>query len=171
MVSFVTQAPSSQEAKACLNAAIADVSSKQDAIANPLLEQKKQKLNQLSEQLKTAEEMGKNLSPSRINNNLTDTRSTASLMVMALRQTNVAEINDLRSQIRSLEFELTGPKTRPTTLVNSIYSSEVSANKRPLFTLGLCLALGVLFGILVTGVMRVMPGIRQQMRDAGSRAR
>ena len=47
MLSFVTQAPSSQEAKACLNAVIADVSNKQAAIANPLIGQKKQKLNQL----------------------------------------------------------------------------------------------------------------------------
>ena len=37
MLMFVTQAPSTQEAKACLNAAITDVSNKQDAIAEPLI--------------------------------------------------------------------------------------------------------------------------------------
>ena len=172
MVTFVTQAPSTQEAKACLNAVVADVSSKLDAIANPLLDQKKQKLNQLSEQLKIAEEFGKNLPPpTMINNNPTDKQSTSSLLVMTFRKTNVAEINDLRSQTSTLESELIGPKTRPTTLLNSVYSPEVSVNKRPLFTLGLCLALGVFLGLLVTGIMRMKHVIRLQMREAGSMVR
>jgi hypothetical protein len=171
IVSFVTQAPSPQEAKACLNAAIADASNYQDAIAKTLLEQKKQKLNQLSEQLKVAVEIGKSLPPSRINNNLTDRQATTSLLIMTLRKTDVAKIDNLRSEISSLELELIEPKTRPTSLVGAVYSSEVSVNKRPLFTLGLCLALGVFLGLLVTGVMRVAPRIRQQMLDAESRAR
>ena len=171
MVSFVTQAPSKQEAKACLNAAIADISSKQDAIASLLLQQKKQKLNQLREQLITLEEIGKSLPSIRTNNNLTDTQSTTALLVVTLRKLNVTEIIDLRSKIGSLEFELIEPKTRPTYLSHSVYSSEVYVNKRPLVTLGLCLALGVFLGLLVTAVIRVAPGIRQQMRDAGSKAR
>jgi hypothetical protein len=40
-----------------------------------------------------------------------------------------------------------------------------------LFTLGFCLALGVFLGLLVTGVQRVVPEIRRQMREAESRAR
>jgi hypothetical protein len=171
MVLLVTEATSSQEAKACLNAAIADVSSNQDAIANPLIEMKKQKLNQLSELLKTAEEMGKSSSFIRIDRNLSDTQLTINYFVEILRRLNVSEINDLRSQISSLKFDLIEPKTRPTTSLNSVYSTDVSVNKRPLFTLGLCLALGVFLGLLVTGVQRVAPEIRRQMREAESRAR
>jgi len=171
MVSFVTQAPSSQEAKACLDAAIADVSRRQDDIANPLIKQKKQKLNQLREQLKITEEIGKSLPPLRFNNILTDTQSMSGLLLVTLRKTNVDEINNLRSQISFLEFELVEEKTRSTSFTNSVYSQEVSVNKRPLFNLVLCLALGVFLGLLVTAVIRVTPGIRQQMRDAGSKAR
>jgi hypothetical protein len=171
MVSFVTQAQSPQEAKACLNAAIFDVSRNQDAIAYPFLEQKKQKLNQLSEQLKITEEMGRSLHLARINNNQTDTQSTTSLLIMTFRKTNINEINDLLSQISSLKFDIVEPKTRPTSIANSVYSSEVPANKRPLFTLGLCLALSVFLGLLVTGLMRMAPGIWQQIRDARNRAR
>ena len=171
MVSFVTQAPSSQEAKACLDAAIADVSSQQDAIAIPLLDHKKQKLNQLGEQLKIAEEMGKSLPYLRLNNNINDTQSMASILVLTLRKTNVAEINDLRLQISSLQFELIEPKTRPTYLLKTVYAPEVAVNKRPLFTLGLCLALGVFLGLLVTGIMRMSPGIRRQIREAESMVR
>lgn len=171
MVSFVTQAPSSQEAKACLDAAIADVSSQQDAIAIPLLDHKKQKLNQLGEQLKIAEEMGKSLTYLRLNNNMNDTQSMASILVLTLRKTNVAEINDLRMQISSLQFELIEPKTRPTYLLKTVYAPEVAVNKRSLFTLGLCLALGVFLGLLVTGIMRMSPGIRRQIREAESMVR
>jgi hypothetical protein len=170
-VSFVTQAPSTQEAKACLDAVIADVSSKQDAIAIPLLDYKKQKLNQLGEQLKIAEEVGKNLPYLRLNNNMNETQSMASVLVLTLRKTNVAEINDLRLQIKSLQFELIEPKTRPTYLLNKVYAPEVAVNVRPLFTLGLCLALGVFLGLLVTGIMRMSPGIRRQIREAESMVR
>ena len=72
MVSFVTQEQSTQEAKACLNAAIADVSSKQDAIAKPLLLQKKQKLQQLSEQLKLTGVIGKTFVALEGNSNASD---------------------------------------------------------------------------------------------------
>ena len=171
MVAFVTQAPSSQEAKACLIAAIADISRKQDAIANPLLGHKKQKLNQLSEQLKVLEEAAKSLTYFRLNNNMNDTQSMASVLLLTLRKTNHAEINDLRLQISSLQFELSEVKTRPTSFFNSVYSSERSVNKRPLFTLGFCLALGVFLGLLVTGVQRGGARFRQQMREAESGAR
>jgi hypothetical protein len=171
ILSFVTQAPSSQEAKACLNAVIADVSNKQAAIANPFIDQKKQKLNQLIEQLKIAEEIGKSLTSPRIDRTLTDSQVTVNHLLVTLRKINVNEINDLRSQISSLKFDLIELKTRPTTLLNSVYSTEVSVNKRPLFTLGLCLVLGVFLGLLVTVVMRVAPAIRRQMREAEGRAR
>jgi len=172
MVTFVTQAPSSQEAKACLIATIADVSRRQDDIANPLINQKKKKINQLREQLKISEEIGKSLPPLRFNNILTDTQSMSGLLLVTLRKTNVDEINNLRSQISFLEFELVEEKTRPTSFAYSVYSQEVSVNKRPLLTfLVLCLALGVFLGLLVTAVIRVAPGIRRQMRDAGSKAR
>jgi hypothetical protein len=171
MVSFVTQAPTTQDAKACLNAAIADVSSKQDAIAIPLLGQKEQKLNQLREQLKIAEEIGKSLPLYRFNNNINDTQSMASILVVTLRKTNAAEINDLRSQISSLQFELIEPKARPTSLVNSVYSTDLPVNKQPLFILGLCLVLGVFLGLLVTGIMRKVPGVWRQIREAESMVR
>jgi hypothetical protein len=171
MVSFVTEAPSSQEAKACLNAAIADVSSKQDAIVNPFIQMKKQKLNQLSEQLKTAEEIRKGLTFPKNDKNLNDTHLNVNYLLVTLIKLNADEINDLRSQISSLKFDLNESKTRPTTLLSSVYSTEVSVNKRPLFALGLCLALSVFLGLLVTGVQRVVPEIRRHMQEAESRAR
>jgi ElaB/YqjD/DUF883 family membrane-anchored ribosome-binding protein len=90
---------------------------------------------------------------------------------MSFSTANAAEINDLRSQIGTLENALIAPQTHSVALASSVYAPEVSINKRPLFTLGFCLALGVFLGLLVTGVQRVVPEIRRQMREAESRAR
>ena len=171
MVSFVTQAPSTQEAKACLSAAIAEVSNNQDAIAKPLLQQKKQKLQQLSEQLKLTEEIGKTITVPKGNSNVSDAQFSARTLNMSFSTANANEINDLRSQIGTLENALIAPQTHSVALASSVYAPEVAINKRPLFTLGFCLALGVFLGLLVTGVQRVLPEIRRQMRDAESRAR
>ena len=171
MLSFVTQAPSTQEAKACLSAAIAEVSNNQDAIARPLLQQKKQKLQQLSEQLKVTEEIGKTITVAKGSSNLSDAQFSAHTLNILFSTAKAAEINDLRSQISALENALIAPQTHSVALISSFYAPEVLVNKRPLFTLGFCLALGVFLGLLVTGVQRVLPEIRRQMREAESRAR
>ena len=166
MVSFVTQAPSTQEAKACLSAAIAEVSNNQDDIAKPLLQQKKQKIQQLSEQLKLAEEIRKTLQAPKVNSNVTDAQFSARTLFMSFSTANATEINDLRSQIGTLENALLAPQTHFVALASSVYAPEVFVNTRPLFTLGFCLALGVFLGLLATGVLRVLPEIRRQMREA-----
>ena len=171
LVTFVTQSPSTQEAKACLNAAIADITSYQDAIARPLIQQKKQKLQQLSEQLKLTEEIGKTFPASKSNSNATDAQFSARTLSMSFSTANATEINDLRSQISALESALIAPQTHPVAMASPVYAPEVSTNKRPAFTLGLSLALGVFLGLLVTGLMRVVPEIRRQVREAEGRAR
>ena len=166
MLSFVTQAPSTQDAKACLNSVIAEVSNNQDAIANPLLQQKKQKLQQMGDQLKLREEIGKIFSVPKVNSNASDAQLSARALSISFSTANAAEINDLRFQISNLENALIAPQTHSVSLASSVYSPEVFVNKRPLFTLGICLALGVFLGLLVTGVQRVLPEIRRQMREA-----
>jgi hypothetical protein len=169
MVSFVTQAPSTQEAKACLSAVIAEVTNNHDAIAKPLLLQKRQKLQQLSEQLKLTKEIGKTITTPKGNSNASQAQFSARTLSIFFGVANATEINDLRSQIGTLENALIAPQTHSVVLAGSVYAPEVSINKRPLFTLGFCLALGVFLGLLVTG--RVVPEILRQMREAESRAR
>jgi hypothetical protein len=170
-VTFVNQSPSTQEAKACLNAAIADITSYQDAIARPLIQKKKQKLQQLSEQLKLTEEIGKIITVPKGNSNVSDAQFSARTLSMSFSTANATEINDLRSQISTLENALIAPQTHSVVLASAVYAPEISVKKRPLFTLSLCLALGVFLGLLVTGVQRVLPEIRRQMQEAEGRAR
>jgi hypothetical protein len=171
LVSFVTQAPSPQDAKACLNAAIAEVSNKQGDIAKPLLQQNKQRLLQLSEQIKLFEEIG-NSSPFFKGNSKAFVGNLPEGTLPKFYSIAIAtEINYLRYQIINLENELTAPKTQPVALAVPLYSQEVAVNKRPLSTLGYCLVLGVFLGLLVTGVRRVVPETLRQMREAEGRAR
>jgi hypothetical protein len=163
MVSFVTRAPSTQEGKACLNAVIAEVSNNQDAIAKPLLLQKKQKLQELRDQLKLVEELVK-VSPTPKGNSIaSDAQFSARNLYLFFSTANATEINGLRSQISTLENALIAPQTHSVALASPVYAPEVSVNKRPLLTLGFCLALGVFLGLLVTGVQRVVSEVRRQM--------
>jgi hypothetical protein len=171
MVSFATQAQSTQEAKACLSAVIAEVNSNQAEIAKPLIDQKKQKLTQLSDQLKLAEDMAENFPTTKSYSGSSDTQFSARTLVMSSTLARATEMNDLRKEINNLESSLIPPQTQPPSLAAPIYAPEVSTNKRPLFTLGLCLALGVFLGLLVTGVMRVAPEIWRQMQEAEGRTR
>jgi LPS O-antigen subunit length determinant protein (WzzB/FepE family) len=165
-VSLATQAQSTQEAKACLSAVIAEVNNKQAAIAKPLIDQKKQKLSQLSDQLKLAEDMAKNFPTTKSNIGSSDTQFSSRTLAMSSTWANATEMNDLRKEINNLENSLIPPQTQPLSLAAAIYAPEVPINKRPLFTLGLCLGLGVFLGLLVTGLMRAGPEIRRQMREA-----
>ena len=169
-VSFFTQAPSVQEAKACLNAVIANLSNNQDAIAQPLLQQKKQRLQQLSEKLKLAEEVQKNMILRKGNGSVSHPQFFAYPSNLTLSFFNI-EINDLRLQITTLDDSLIAPQTHSLALVNAVYAQEGAVNERPLVTLSLCLALGVFLGLLMTGVQRVVTDIRRQMREAEGRAR
>ena len=154
-VSFVTHAQSRLEAKACLKAAIAEVSSNLDSVAKNLMEEKKkisqQHRERLSERLKLAKEKFQN-SPALKNNFY------------------VVEISVLLTEIIKLDREMIATPPPTVSLVSSVYAPEISTNKQPLFILGFCLSLGVILGLLVTEVMRVVPDIWQQMRKAESGA-
>jgi hypothetical protein len=171
LVSFVTQAPSPQDAKACLNATIAEISNKQGDIAKPLLQQNKQRLLQLSDQIKHFEESGNSSTVIKGNSRAFDAKLHTDTLPKSYSLVIATEINNLRYQIMYIENELTAPKTQPVALASQIYTQEVSANKRPLSTLGYCLVLGVFLGLSVTGVRRVVPEILRQMREAEGRAR
>jgi len=169
MVTFVTRAQSALESKACLNAVIAEVTSNLDEIAQTLIDQEKQKRHQLSEQLTLATEKFKNFQAPKIINP-TDDQISARTLSMALITSNAIQINGLMTEISRLDRELGAPLTHSTNIVSAVYAPEISTNKQLLFIFAFCFSLGVILGLLVTGVMRVVPGIWRQMREAELRA-
>ena len=148
-----------------MSAVIAEVSNNEDAIAKPFIQQKKQKLQQLRDQLELTEEIRKTITVPKGNSNVSDAQFSARTLTMSFNTANSTEILLLRSQISTLENALIAPQTHSVALASPVYAPEVSVNKRPLFTMGFCLAMGVFLGLLVTGVQRVLPEIRRQMRE------
>ena len=165
-ITFVYQGLSMKEGEACLSAVVSEVISSQDKIAKPIIEEKKQKIKQAMEQLKLAEEIARNFPLIKNNSNVSDKQFSVTALPMTFIYANANEISSLRSQINELEISLTWFKTRPVTIVAPVYSTGVPTNKRLASTLGLALALGVFLGLLVTGAVRVVPGIQRQMREA-----
>ncbi len=169
LISLSAQARSTQEARICLDAVISEIQKSQNELAKPVIEQKKQKIAQLSNQLKLAEDMAKSFPTTKYNNSATEAQFSARTLVMSHSLVIATEISDLRSKINALENDLIPPRTQPPSLAAPIYAPEVSNNKRPMFTLGLSLALGVFLGLLITGALRLVQEIRRQMQEAKAR--
>ena len=165
-IAFTFQAKTTQEAKACLNAVIADIKIKQEEIAKPILEQKKTQLKQLEEKLKLAEEIYKLLSPVKLTGSFPDTQFASRALVLGTTLSNAKEIKDLRNTINDIEMTLLEPQTKATFSPVPIYAPEFAVNKRPVFTLGICLMLGIFIGLLITGIIKVVPRLSQQLKDA-----
>lgn len=161
IISISAQSHSTQEARGCLDAVISEIQKYQNDLADPVIQQKKQNLSQLIDQLKLTEYMDKSFKTIESNNNVTDNAHYyARSLEMSSKLANVSEMRDLRRKIFELEVELIPPKTQLLSLVAPIYAPEVSNNKQTVLTLGLSLALGVFLGLMVTGVQQA----RRRMR-------
>jgi hypothetical protein len=157
LISLSAQARRSQEARACLDAVISEIKKYQSDLANPVIEQKKARLNQLRVQLKLAEDLAKSFTTNKGNSNVTDASFFAlNIAAISANFTAISETSDLIRKINTLENELIPPQTQPLILAAPIYTPEFSNNKRPFFTLGISLTLGVILGLLITGLQRVL---------------
>lgn len=165
-IGFSVQAKSVQEAKECLNAVIFDITVKQAELAKPILDQRKTQITQLEEKLKLAEENAKVLTPNKLETNFPDTQFASRALVLATTLSNSREIKDLTNQINDARVSLEEPQTKATSLASPIYAPEFAVNKRPIFTLGLCVILGIFIGLLLTGFMKLWPGLRKNLEDA-----
>jgi hypothetical protein len=165
-IGFSVQAPSTQEAKECLQAVIFDIAAKQTELAKPILDQKRTQITQLEEKLLLAEEVAKSLSPNKLATNFPDAQFASRALILATTLSNTREIKDLTNQINDAKVSLEEPQTKPTSLPSPLYAPEVAVNKRPVFTLGISLMLGIFVGLLVTGFRKILPSIRKNMTEA-----
>lgn len=165
-IGFTVQAQSKQEAKECLQAVIFDIAAKQAELAKPILDQKRTQITQLEEKLQLAEEISKSLSPNKLGTNFPDTQFASRALILATTLSNSREIKDLTNQINDAKVSLEEPQTKPTSMPTPIYAPEFAVNKRPVFTLGISLVLGIFIGLLVTGFRKILPSIRKHMKEA-----
>ena len=165
-IGFSVQAQSTQEAKKCLQSVIADIAAKQAEIAKPILDQKKTQIAQLEEKLNLAVETSKILTPNKLGTNFPDTQFASRALVLATTLSNSREIKDLTNQINDAKVSLEEPQTKATAMPTPMYAPEFAVNKRPVFTLGVSLMLGIFIGLLITGFTKVLPSIRKHLSGA-----
>jgi Chain length determinant protein len=164
LISFSAQAKSEQEARACLEKVIGEIQKSQNELAKPLIELKKEKLAQLVDQLKLFEDIKKSFAASKAGLNNSDPQFSIRDQLMLLTLINTVQMSYLTTEISTLKASLAPPRNQPLSLALPSISIEV-VNKKGWFTFGLSLALGVLLGLLITGLMRVAPEIRRKMKE------
>ena len=165
-IGFSVQAPSTQEAKECLQAVITDIAAKQAEIAKPIVDQKKTQIAQLEEKLNLAQETAKILTPNKLGTSFPDTQFASRALVLATTLSNSREIKDLTNQISDAKVSLEEPQTKATTMPTPMYAPEFAVNKRPVFTLGISVMLGICIGLLITGFTKILPNIRKHLSYA-----
>jgi hypothetical protein len=165
-ITFTVQGKTTQEAKACLNAVIADIKIKQEEISKPILEQKKNQLKQLAEKIELTEEAAKIFPMYKLKESFPDAQFSSRSFFLGVALNNAKELKDLRHALNDIEVSLTEPQTKSTFSPVPMYAPEVATNKRPVFTLGICLMIGIFIGLLITGIIKVVPRLSQQLKDA-----
>jgi uncharacterized protein involved in exopolysaccharide biosynthesis len=147
---FITatfRASSTDEAKTCLQAVLADIRSQQKILAEPIIEQKQSHLSNLKERLSTAEQVAKFLSAQKQDFQFKDDKFSANALILATRLTKDTEIKDLRNQIVDLELALSEPQTRETYLAAPMFSSPHKVAPSRSLILAIALMAGFMLGI------------------------
>lgn len=141
-----------EDAKRCLESVLSDIRTNQNEIAKPILEQKKNQLSNLKQKLESAEQITKLLSSKKPNFDFSDSKFSASTLLLATTLSKENEVKDLRAQINDLEIALAEPQTKETYLTTPINAPNIRVEpKRSLIALGSVIGgmfLGIMFLIL-----------------------
>jgi hypothetical protein len=165
-IAFTVQDKTTEKAKQCLHAIVADIQAKQAELAKPIIELKNRQLTQLNEKLKNAENTTQALSPKKLTDTFSNTQFASLALMLSNNLENARVIKDLRNSINDVEISLSEPHTKATYLVAPMYSNEVAVNKRPMLTLAICLLLGFIIGLAITGISRILPTLAMQIKAA-----
>jgi LPS O-antigen subunit length determinant protein (WzzB/FepE family) len=137
IISISYKAKNVEDAKKCLESVLNDIRISQNEIAKPILEQRKNQLATLKSKLESAEQITKILSSKKPNFDFSDSKFSASTLLLATTLSKENEVKDLRMQISDLEIALTEPQTKEAYLTTPIYAPNIKVEpKRSLITLG-----------------------------------
>ncbi|MDI9333299.1 MAG: hypothetical protein QM533_02870 [Cytophagales bacterium] len=135
------------DAKKCLESVLNDIRAHQNEIAKPIIEQKKNQLSNLKQKLESAEQITQLLSSKKPNFDFSDSKFSASTLLLATTLSKETEVNDLRAQINDLEIALSEPQTKETYLTTPINASNIRVE--PKISL---IALGSVIGGLILAI-------------------
>jgi uncharacterized protein involved in exopolysaccharide biosynthesis len=145
MISITYKEKSTEDAKKCLEGVLSDIRTNQNILAKPILENKNNQLTNLKQKLESAEKFLKILRTKNPNFDFSDSKFSASLLLLATTLNKENEVNDLRTQISDLEIALAEPQTKEAFLTTPIYapSARVEPKRSRIVLLG-----GIAGGVL-----------------------
>jgi uncharacterized protein involved in exopolysaccharide biosynthesis len=145
IISITYKEKSTEDAKKCLEGVLSDIRTNQNILAKPILETKNNQLANLKQKLESAEKILKILSTKNPNFDFSDSKFSASTLLLATTLNKENEVKDLRTQIGDLEIALAEPQTKEASLTTPIHapSARVEPNRSRIVLLG-----GIVGGVL-----------------------
>jgi len=145
IISFTYKEKSTEDAKKCLEGVLNDIRTNQNILAKPILESRNNQLANLKQKLGSAEKISKILSTKNPNFDFSDSKFSASSLLLATTLNKENEVKDLRTQISDLEIALAEPQTKEAFLTTPIYapSARVEPKRTRIVLLG-----GIAGGVL-----------------------
>jgi uncharacterized protein involved in exopolysaccharide biosynthesis len=148
-VSYIQE--SREVAQKCLESIFNDVRNNQNLLTKPIIESKRNQLTNLKQKLDATEKLIKILPKQSLNFDFSDTKFSASTLLLATTLIKENELSYFRAQINDLEFSLMEPLTKEAFLITPIYvpKQKVSPNRTLILIGGVVsgLFLGLLFMI------------------------
>ncbi len=140
---------SREGAQKCLESVLDDVRSNQSILAKPIFESKTNQLLNLKLKLESAEKIVKILPKINAGFDFSDSKFSASTLLLATTLSKENEIKDLRTAINDLEVALVEPQTKEAFLTTPIYAPQQKVSpKRTMILIG-GLAAGLFIGLLL----------------------
>ena len=146
IINFSYKEASPINAQKCLESVLNDIRSNQNLLAKPILESKKNQLTNLKQKLEAAERIIKTLPNQSSNFDFSDTKFSASALLLAATLSKENEVKDLRTQINDLEIALLEPQTREAFLTTPIYAPKEKVSPKLALILMGGLAAGLFLG-------------------------
>lgn len=145
IITFSYKEESPEAAQQCLESVLDDVRANQKLLAKPIFDAKSYQLVNLKQKLEAAEKTLKILPSKNSNFDFTDSKFSASTLLLATTLNKENEIKDLRTQVNDLEVSLTEPQTRETFLATPIYAPQQKVSPKR----GIALIAGLMGGLFL----------------------
>lgn len=125
-VSIQFRGKSAAKAKTCLASIVGDIQKRQELLAHPSLEVKKNQLNTLEQKLAQADSLRKSFPVENLKFNVDNSQFSAAALMIMTSLSKDSESKDLRNQLSDLQIALKEPQTKETQMVTEIYAPDVN---------------------------------------------
>jgi LPS O-antigen subunit length determinant protein (WzzB/FepE family) len=140
---------SREDAQKCLVSVLDDVRSNQSLLAKPIFESKTNQLLNFKLKLESAEKIVKILPKNNAGFDFSDSKFSASTLLLATTLSKENEIKDLRTAINDLEIALLEPQTKEAFLTTPIYAPQQKVSPKQSIILIGGLVAGLFIGLLL----------------------